>query len=441
MDFHDYSLIPDVELPQRSQLYRLPPVKFEGPQRESLGSYFKRLADAHRITPHLLARHVVIPALETPPFDTNCADDFWRKPFFHTPTSVAQEWSDALNRLTGQTHLDWLTFLPMKAMVPAPRLASKCRKWCPCCFADDAKTNIHYGRLLWEFDIIEACPVHGIELVSKCICDGMRGERIHRSKVKHLPHICDKCGRDLGASASVMLATDAQLSVAQLVSTLLADPISTQGLPNSNFASFIKYACEKYSNGIPAHFAKLLGKSKSVVHEWLYNGRVTSFSTQVDIALALGCEIADLTTGDTSKLCEKPIITNAGEVGPTRPKLNHAQLEVQLKNVLLKKSPISAEAAAELLGIDNRTLYKNFGPLAKRISARYKEEREASNMRTVAGRQAVIAAAFAKVVNEGLTPSRKRVATEIQEHGGFPNAKDREFYEELRAHHTRNLMM
>jgi len=102
--------------------------------------------------------------------------------------------------------------------------------------------------------------------------------------------------------------------------------------------------------------------------------------------------------------------------------------------MLLAKGTISAEAAAKRLGIDIRTLYASFGTLAKNISARYNEHKAEINQDAIAERHAAIAAAFKKVVDTGLIPSRKRVAAEIREHGRFPNPKDREFFNQLRSH-------
>ncbi|MFZ4876635.1 TniQ family protein [Janthinobacterium sp. Mn2066] len=362
MNIDDYSVVERVKLPARLTLYKLAPAVFKGATRESLASYFQRLADAHAISPHLLAREVVTPLLGVARRQVSGIDDTWKTSYFHNIGTVAENWSNALNQLTGHRKLQELTFLPLRGMVPTTLLTSLHRKWCPCCLGEDAKSGTPYGRLLWEVRAVEACPIHRVQLVSGCDCAGEAS--LHCSQAKYLPNICERCGTDLGTQRKLLPAADSQIIKAQLVHDFLDTPYSTTGLPVIKFSEFIWNACQKHADGQYAPFAKMIGKSKSVVHGWLNENRIPPFAEVVNLAYVLGCEVADIFTGEMRRLLDIPRDCTPAQKRQQAQKLNIHAISAQLGRFAAETPCISVEEAARRIGVNKRTLYASFAEQA-----------------------------------------------------------------------------
>lgn len=174
--------------PARSVLYHLAPIARGTALRESLSSFVLRLADQHTIAPSAL---MLVPGIG-PRCSRAAPQVAWKQSYFNGNSSVAMIWSTELARLTGHNRLDDLTLLSLTRVVSARGLVSETRKWCPQCLGDRERDSTPYGQLIWDIAAVDACAVHGVQLVFKCRCGGTG--RL-RPNGKRLPHICQHCCR------------------------------------------------------------------------------------------------------------------------------------------------------------------------------------------------------------------------------------------------------
>lgn len=75
-------------------------------------------------------------------------------------------------------------------------LVSPTRRWCPLCWADDPEP---YDRKFWWLAVVDACPVHGCLLESRCGTCG----RLQPSLTRGVRlNACSYCGHELSDSSS-----------------------------------------------------------------------------------------------------------------------------------------------------------------------------------------------------------------------------------------------
>jgi hypothetical protein len=431
MKQEEFGLLEPFQIPERTRLYRLPPVVANGAYRESLGSYYRRLADKHCASPYILARQIVAPDFGDFEAERTKTDESWKHPFFHSCGEVAQMWSNSLNRLTGQSMLGNLTFVPLADLLHKAKLTAKTRQWCPCCFADDAeKGQPPYGRLLWEADVVKACPMHRIELQSACDCSAEK--KLHSLNVKFMPNLCEKCGRDFMRFKTLTTpASREDVLLSKKVANLLDDPAFDGAILAGGFAKFITKAIASLNKGVSAHFADRIGKSKSVVHGWVTLGRIPPLSDLAHLSVVLGCEIADMLTGHADDLLDVAPVQKE-MTKPGRQAVDASYFAGQLAEFAAETPCISVREAARRLGTDQRVLYLRFGELAKALSAKYLSQiSDAKAARDVA-RRLEMKSIFDALVREGIHPSRHKVAERMSS-GKMFLPEDKAYYLELRA--------
>ena len=111
---------------------------------------------------------------------------------------VARHAVDAISRLTGRSDLGrctYLQFMTLDVLRNGVVLARQ-KRWCPCCWGDDAFMNGPYERKLWSLSVVDACPIHSTVLVDRCYSCGRQQPPIS-SDVR--PGICALCGGSLGS--------------------------------------------------------------------------------------------------------------------------------------------------------------------------------------------------------------------------------------------------
>jgi hypothetical protein len=134
----------------------------------------------------------------------------------------ARAWVSVLERMTGIRGLNLLTLLPWSKVMSCVHLLRKHRAWCPYCYGKPralADQEI-YDRLLWNFQVVTACPVHHCLLESICpSCT--KKQYVFAPRMR--PGYCSRCqvwlGRSPESSAGV---PNEPIHIAQMVGELLA---------------------------------------------------------------------------------------------------------------------------------------------------------------------------------------------------------------------------
>ena len=105
--------------PTHSRLYALEPLGMGTLHVESLTSYMARLAEAHSVSLRTLVIQELLPLLKRDYLSnplSNCLDSFWIEAAraLNGTGVLAQDWAQALERLTLRTDLRFLTLQPWK---------------------------------------------------------------------------------------------------------------------------------------------------------------------------------------------------------------------------------------------------------------------------------------------------------------------------------------
>jgi len=405
-------------LPPRSALVRLEPRGLQTPYRESLGSYFQRLADAHSLMPTALATGIVIPSINRSGSPRR-GEYIWRYSIFNGNGAVAEEWAKALGSLTGQ-FLKHLTLLAFKSALSGAGLMARARQWCPMCLHEGVERGAPYGHLLWEIGVVRACPKHAIKLVTRCGCIPSNKNRAFR---KRLPWLCEFCGHSLACiDQSVCIPADVEeINRACLVAEFLnIEPGElTDCRTRENIGLFLRAVVNAHFDGKSAKLARALGLQKSVLHCWVNAQHVPPLSKLLDIAVRCSVPLRALVLDGDARG-----VVSVNSMAPTadrrrapvvrRRVVDFETLRSGLEAIATQDRPVSLECAAKALACDSSQLRRHFPSLTKAISNRYKTYLRGQHAEKFRKRQTLWAETANRLLKDGIVPTRARVAAALQ---------------------------
>ncbi len=425
----DYPLVgvdPDVRIPQRSVLASLRPMGLGTAYRQSLSSYYLELAHLHHLSPITLAREIIVPRIKVGKAHLN-DDNFilWKLPLFNGIGTVPETWAEHLSALTGQKDLIDLTLVPLRPYTNSQHLMSIKKKWCPLCFSEAAKEGRVYGQLLWELNVVEACPKHGIKLVSHCRCNGK--SPLSPLNVKHLSGFCDSCGDSLSQNTeeSIENAPEKDVKRAQIVAALLDEmkrPKPDIDRATVEISTFLKSAVDNVAKGNAALFGRLLGIHKNTLHYWMHGKCIPPLPQMVEIALLCGCSISDIVRGAEPIFREPELISvHSGPQMLSRTKKPEKRdrelVKLQLQALANENPPISIAAAAVRIGVHPRTLFRHFGNITRQMIHRRRAYNHSEKKRKFAERCDIFRQSAIRLLQQGIRPTRRLVRLDIRGRG------------------------
>lgn len=420
----EYELLgvdPDGQMPPRSVLLPLKPKGWGTSRRESLSSYFQRLAASHCVQPRLLAREYILPRLNLGrAVEQTQADRFWNSPFFNGMGEVPLAWARILGELTQIKELERLTLLPMQGLLGLQGLSPHRRKWCPLCLHHGVECGDPYGLLLWEIGCVKACPEHRIKLVATCGCELSSG--LHPLRVKFLPHLCHRCGRNLAQLPEAKLepAEVDDVEIAETVAKLLGSQLYERRHPgddsSSTVADFLNEVVKMVGYGNAARVAFRLEVSKGGFSEWCRKLHIPSLPQVVHIARYFHRPLSQILVGEGKEnLWDYLGHPNLERYGNTVGKVkapNHLARDIQA--FLEVEPPLSMAAVSEVLMKHPRQLYAAAPEMCKAIAVRYKEYRAGETIKRRNEGLAVVRELASEMLHEGITPTMKRLEARIE---------------------------
>jgi transcriptional regulator with XRE-family HTH domain len=285
-------------IPPRSRFYHLEPIGVGTPYTESLTSYLIRLAQEHcvnvsqvlltEIAP-LIRREKGLSFAQFESISKVCGIDRDRTAI-NGMGLTATHLVMALEALTSQKDLRFLTLLPLAEIVSKRSLLRPIRAWCPICYQEWLNTEqTIYEPLLWSIKIIEFCPSHHHPLLSKCpYCHQQQLVLCRNSR----PGYCNKCGHWLGKRSS-------KKAVAGLREGETFDNHFSYIL--NNVGELITLAS---GHDLPIEGYKLQQIFSRYIHQ-VYGGNVTALSRFVGIHVAtLSCWYQGATLPQLDKLLQ-----------------------------------------------------------------------------------------------------------------------------------------
>jgi len=211
-----------------SYLYSLPPIGIGTPAVESFTGYITRLAAAHAVEAGVLVNKELLPRIPcTKGASIGSAPSKMPTSFFIDAFPVngtgerARAWVSVLERMTGMRRLEFLTLLPWSKVISCVHLLRIQRAWCPYCYGkpSDLADQEVYDRLLWNFQVVTACPVHCCPLESVCpSCN--KEQYVFAPRMR--PGYCSRCQAWLGRAVSSAGDRSEAVHIGEMVGELLA---------------------------------------------------------------------------------------------------------------------------------------------------------------------------------------------------------------------------
>ena len=149
---------------------------------------------------------------------------------------------------------------------------------------------------------------------------------------------------------------------------------------------------------------------------------IPTFPQIIEIALACQCSIADVMLGVQDTFKEPYLInphssprTSCRTIKPQ--KLDRELMKSQFELLADANPPISVATAAEKIGVNRRTLSRNFGNIAKKMTQRFREYKHSESLRKFSDRCDLYRNSAERLLQQGIRPTRRLVGLEIKGKG------------------------
>lgn len=393
----------DLTLPPRSRLFHLGPVGIGKPFVESLSGYSSRLAETHHVThaslfgreiaPHIDRRHLRNSASRSNVNALLAASFRTLERAVNGTGLTATDYAKALEKLTLQPGLRYLTMLTWRSVISHRHLLKQYRAWCASCYEERRLEELPiYEQLLWSLEVVTVCPIHNRRLSSRC---NHCNHTLRLLDSHSRPGFCSKCNAWLGASSTQDLSSEVppgnedlqyQTRVAEQVGSLLAAaPKITEPPSKAAIAASIEWCISNSQYKNEFAFSRAAHLPQSTVNDWRRGDSIPQLDKTLKVCLIVDIPVLEFIRGDLPHYNHQAQFRKV--VVPERPaglktpsasahKYGNAELE-KAKNLfeilLTSDPPVPAEEIAGRIGFPNTTLRYRFPELYSLAVARYKD--------------------------------------------------------------------
>jgi hypothetical protein len=412
---------PEIAVPHRSRLYRLPPIGVGTGQAEGLVSYLIRLAREHSVNPRRMVRTV---------FSENNPEiaRLQRAAFFAKYAGTidgldkyADMFARETCRLTGFDLPGSINLLPLRELLPgngAGLLVPK-PKWCPACIAEMRQTTDGvYRPLVWSFRLYRFCERHEIRLRDACPHCGKTRTFISRYPEQGK---CQHCLGDLGANPDEQTVTASSQDrwVTTAISDIVAHLPQLEGVATAaRFHYFLRRAIDLLADGNRAAFSRSLGLSPWAMKGWLCNGERPTLPQFLSVCQGLGIMPGQLFLSDPDGLIPSlhdkihPVPSRLHERAD-RPLLGvRERRRLKAELVAIIENPDDGRSLKDVardMGLTRSCLKYWFQEECRAIMARYAKIRNQRAIRYALSQQDEVAWVVRQFYLHGEYPSKRKV--------------------------------
>lgn len=333
---------------------------------------------------------------------------------------TASKWVSALEKLTLQNELRFLTLLSWANVLSTHKLLRDFIAWCPLCYKEWRETGQEiYHPLLWTIQAVVLCPMHLIPLHFKCPDPNCQKEQLIPA-TKLRPGYCSHCSRWLGvlpkeeASSDKKICNDNHIKwqnwVINVLGELLAAAPGLTILPErkviaetlSNFATLM--------NGDINTFVREIVTSTVSMRNWMRGKMPPHLELLLRMCYYFKTSPLQFFTGSTSVGHPGDVNAPIWEDKPLkkhRNVVNLDELRQKMEKILKDESPPAPCRDLHLrLGCSSHALlYKYFPDLCHAISAKYKNYRQECSLQKLQGAHEEIRSLAKQIYAEGNYPS------------------------------------
>lgn len=419
-----------------SVLYNLQPMYQDTCYVESLTSYISRLAEAHCLTSGILISKICTPHLNKKyllQIAKKGGDGFYNSTNgINGIGSMARNFSEMMNSLTGRKDLSSLTFLKCSKILPTRGLMKQKKEWCPECYTDSLINNYPiYDQLIWFLQEVKCCTKHRVSLMDTCPSCNMRMKVFSRSS---RPGFCQHCSSWLGSTGTKYTELHFRnYLITKTIQEMLE--IKTTNI-NINFdrdviSKSINFYVYNYFNNESGLMARYLNVSKSTFWGWTKGVNLPPLSQLVNISLKLGITLPEFFLKESVKILDSGT-KNVKQIKQKRLKHDHLIIKSVLKSALCERSMgRSIKSIAETIGCDRRLLYLLYPEEVEILSLKYSNfvSNKTALRRSEVQKQIITAAR--KLISLNVIPSRKKIEDFMGKPGLFREYELEQFLNEV----------
>ena len=281
----------------RSIFYGLPLMGVGTPEVESLRSYLLRLAAEHSMIPREL---VVTVASRQAQYrlDANL-NVVWRGFPVSGTSDRAMRLAAMLSEATG-VDLVPATLARFRQVISAHRLChARTARYCPECVRRRVEDTHVHAPLLWELQVVKACPVHGSRLRFTAQCGAPPSARLPVNRRVSLPGVCGRCGSiGFRCTGEGDLAGERDLWVAEQASRLLAlSAAESTSLAREMLTAGIRAMVDARFDGKPVRAATQAGLARATVLHWIEGKEAVELAALFELAQLADADVPELFRG------------------------------------------------------------------------------------------------------------------------------------------------
>lgn len=310
--------------------------------------------------------------------------------------------------MTSVAGLGALTLLKFGNSVAGPLIRPK-QAWCSECLSEfREKRHGIYQPLLWSIRDVNACPVHGIELTTRCFVCAKEHKPLTRYQWNGC---CPRCATWLGGKDQNRPAPGWDVRVAQRAADAIAD-LQKLKCPaeSSHFAPNVEKLCLSFADGNLSKLARQIQIHHSNIRDWMVQRQSPSVSSLLRLSAVFSIPVLDWVT--------KSIEINAtcfsalGSAEPKRPlqrchlPVLHAKLESLVNSDQFPPSSL-AQICREL-GTEQSFIARKYPDLARTLIER---RAQYLTIKKQIGRhftKFLVESTFNKLLCDGIRPRLRR---------------------------------
>jgi len=395
LKIYDFWVSANLEIPTRSYLYNLEPIKIGDTYGESLISYTMRLAEAHSISIQSLFVQVISASVANKSNQNQQRNELKkvlnRGAALNSNGTLAQKLVSSLQSLTTKEYLYNLTLLSYKNIFSSKNLFKYSKTWCPLCFQEWKESNqIVYEPLLWLFADMKICSKHLQPLQDICpSCQKTIPWLAGNSRVGY----CSHCRSWLGnisqlSQKNVINQSQINFSQSLWITETLGNLVACIPQANSfpekiNISEALKQVIEITHQGNIAAFSRVFGFPKNTVWTWCNSKNQPELGAILKICNCLNISLVDFIS---LKQGAFELVKIHSERLPSFPPSSRRSPKVfdkeKIKNYLQEvlndpaTPPINLQKVSEVLDFDKRTISNHFPDLCKAITRKCRSHRK-----------------------------------------------------------------
>lgn len=397
----------------RSLFYGLPLMGVATPEVESLRSYLLRLAAEHSMIPRELVMTVASRQAHFRP-DAN-QNVIWRGFPVSGTSERAERLATMLSEATG-VDLAPATFARFRQVISARRLChAQTSRYCPECVRRRVEGTHVHAPLLWELQVVNACPVHGSRLRSTAECSAPPSARLAVNRRVSLPGVCGQCGSiGFRCTGTSDLAGERDLWVADQAGKLLAlSAAESTSLTREMLTAGIREVVNMRFDGQPVRAAIRARLARATVLHWIEGAEAVELAALFELAHLAAADVPELFRGryvGVGATADLPVSSGITRILPPRyERHDWTSVHAALLDAANDDGMPSLLSVLAPFGIDSSDARRRYPTECRTVARRHDASRRKRWQRVYDSSYAAFSAAADELRRRGVEPTRARI--------------------------------